>query len=130
MSNQGHCNCESINVVLPLDLQKNTLSCFCSNCQRAGGLFAPNYIVDEQQAKITDTNGTLKTFTTTAQSGNKVQRSFCGNCGSPVATRTPKYPGKVIIKAVLFDVIAAPTAEVFTHRRPAWQKAVDEAKQM
>lgn len=92
-------------------------------------------------------NGTLKTFTATAQSGNKVevceshilthkgladnlQRSFCGDCGSPVVTRTPKYPGKAIIKASLFDQIAAPTAEVFTQRRPEWQEPVDGAQQL
>ncbi|RGP81382.1 longiborneol synthase [Fusarium longipes] len=130
MSNQGHCNCESIKVVLAPDLQKDTLSCFCSNCQRAGGLFAPNYIVDEDDAKITDSNGSLKTFTATAQSGNKVERSFCGDCGSPVVTRTPKYPGKAIIKASLFDEIATPAAESFTQRRPKWQKPVDGAQQL
>ncbi|KAH7188108.1 Mss4-like protein [Fusarium flagelliforme] len=130
MSNQGHCNCESIKVELAPELQKDTLSCFCSNCQRAGGLFAPNYVVDEDKAKITDSNGTLKTFTATAQSGNKVERSFCGDCGSPVVTRTPKYPGKAIIKASLFDQIAAPAAESFTQRRPEWQKPVDGAQQL
>lgn len=36
-------------------------------------VFAPNYVVDEDKAKITDTNRTLKTFTATADSGNKVQ---------------------------------------------------------
>lgn len=36
-------------------------------------VFAPNYVVDEDKAKITDSNGTLKTFTATAQSGNKVE---------------------------------------------------------
>ena len=36
-------------------------------------MFAPNYVVDEEKAKITDSNGTLKTFIATADSGNKVQ---------------------------------------------------------
>jgi len=129
MSNQGHCNCESIKVTLDPELQKNTVSCFCSNCQRAGGLFAPNYIVDEEQVQIHDTKGTLKTFIATGDSGNKVDRSFCGDCGSPVVTRTPAFPGKAIIKAVLFDTVAAPAKEIFTHRRPQWQKAADGAEQ-
>ncbi|RGP60781.1 longiborneol synthase [Fusarium sporotrichioides] len=73
MSNQGHCNCESIKVILSPELQKDTLSCFCSNCQRAGGLFAPNYVVDEDDAQVTDSKGTLKTFTAIADSGNKVE---------------------------------------------------------
>jgi len=46
-----------------------------------------------------------------------------------VVTRTPAFPGKAIIKAVLFDTVAAPAKEIFTHRRPQWQKAADGAEQ-
>jgi hypothetical protein len=36
-------------------------------------VFSPNHVVNEDQAKITDSNGTLKPFTAIAQSGNEVE---------------------------------------------------------
>ncbi|OQD91527.1 hypothetical protein PENSOL_c052G09426, partial [Penicillium solitum] len=49
-----------------------------------------------------------------------VVRYFCSGCGSPMFTKTPKAPGKVFLKAALFDVVSPPAAEVFVNKQYQW----------
>lgn len=35
-------------------------------------------------------------------------------------TKTPKAPGKVFLKAALFDVVSPPAAEVFVNKQYQW----------
>lgn len=47
---------------------------------------------------------TIKTyFDTNTMTGTPLGRSFCGNCGSPVALRTGMQPGKVFIPSGCLD---------------------------
>jgi hypothetical protein len=39
---------------------------------------------------------------------------------SPVYTKTPKAPGKIFLKAVLFDTVSVPTTEVFINKQYQW----------
>lgn len=39
---------------------------------------------------------------------------------SPVYTKTPKAPGKVFLKAPLFDIASPPAAEVFINKQYQW----------
>ncbi|KAJ5566562.1 hypothetical protein N7535_008200 [Penicillium sp. DV-2018c] len=121
MSYQGHCNCESVRVTLP-EQPPNTAICHCNSCKRAGGsAFSLNYFVNEDSVTIEDPESTLKLFEDTkAFSGNLVKRYFCSKCGSPVYTKTPKAPGKLFLKASLFDTVAPPTSEVFSEKQHRW----------
>ncbi|KAJ5766126.1 uncharacterized protein N7511_003742 [Penicillium nucicola] len=121
MSYQGHCNCESIRVVLPQQ-PANTGICYCDSCKRAGGGgFSCNYFVSEDDLTVEDSKKTLKIFEDKkSASGNPVKRHFCSNCGSPVFTTTPKAPGQVFLKAALFDTVSPPKAEVFAEKRYNW----------
>ncbi|KAH7010338.1 hypothetical protein EDB80DRAFT_868857 [Ilyonectria destructans] len=145
MSGAGHCNCGSISIELKEEQRSSSLVCYwyaehtslvesksliinSRGCSRAGGGYSVNYVVDDSDIDIQDARSTLKTYIdTNTDSGNKVQRLFCGDCGSPVLTRSPKFPGKGILKASLFDTMAAPSAEVYTSRREVWQPAIDGA---
>ncbi|CBF74588.1 predicted protein [Aspergillus nidulans FGSC A4] len=121
MPYRGHCICGSIQVSLKEQPPGSSI----------------NYLVDEPDFTVEDTTS-LKTFADTHYaSGNIVACQFCGNCGrgvvlmrvSPVVTRSPRYPGKAFVKASLFDVISPPTMEVFTERRPKWEKPVEGPSQ-
>ncbi|KAJ5660485.1 hypothetical protein N7507_006936 [Penicillium longicatenatum] len=132
MSYTGHCNCESIHVTLPEQPPKTGV-CHCSNCKRVGGgkfnfkaiyqrdtnvqtiaAFSVNYFVPEDDLTINDPNKTLKIFVDSkTASGNVIQRNFCSNCGSAIFTKSPKAPGKVFLKATLFDKISPKGGEVF-----------------
>ncbi|KAL4911476.1 hypothetical protein BDW74DRAFT_172935 [Aspergillus multicolor] len=128
MSYKGCCICGSIQVSLK-EQPPNSLRCYCRNCARSGGGSSINYVVDEPEFSLQDT-GSLKSFEDSQTlSGNTILRQFCGNCGSPVATKSPKFPGKALVKASLFDTISPPKAEVFTDRRQEWQRPVEGAEQ-
>ncbi|PGH12316.1 hypothetical protein AJ79_04382 [Helicocarpus griseus UAMH5409] len=132
MPSHGHCNCGSVGVTLKQEEQNlNSLLCYCRNCVRSGGGYSVNYTVSEEDADIKDPQSTLNTYIdSNTASGNSIKRQFCGRCGSAVATRSPKLPGMVLIKASLFDRIAHPTMELHTHQRQSWQPAVQGAKQL
>ncbi|CAI7664898.1 unnamed protein product [Penicillium viridicatum] len=121
MSYQGHCNCESIRITLPRQPPSSTV-CHCDCCKRAGGgALSVNYFVNEDELTVNDPNATLKIYEDKKSvSGNFVKRYFCSSCGSPVYTKTPKAPGKVFLKASLFDIVSPPAAEVFINKQYQW----------
>jgi hypothetical protein len=57
--------------------------------------------VDE--ASLTICSGKTKGYTKTADSGRKITREFCPECGSPLFTRGQSCPGMVFIKAGSLD---------------------------
>lgn len=63
-----------------------------------------------------------------ANKGN-VKRQYCGNCGSPILSKSPKYPGMSIFKAMLFEELAPPSIEVFTGSRVGFVKPIEGAEQ-
>ncbi|KAJ5887220.1 hypothetical protein N7504_011267 [Penicillium tannophilum] len=110
MSYTGHCNCESIHVTLPEQPPKTGV-CHCSNCKRVGGACSVNYFVPEGNLTIDDPDKTLKIFVDSkTASGNVIQPSA-------IFTKSPKAPGKVFLKATLFDTISPKGGEVFAEHR-------------
>ncbi|KAJ5593371.1 hypothetical protein N7537_010275 [Penicillium hordei] len=94
MSYQGHCNCET---------------------------FSVNYFVNEDELTVNDPNATLKMYEDKKSlTSNIMERYFCSRYGSPVYTKTPKAPGKIFLKAVLFDTVSVPTTEVFINKQYQW----------
>ncbi|OJJ87632.1 GFA family protein [Aspergillus glaucus CBS 516.65] len=127
---KGVCNCGNIQV--SLDQQpENTLVCHCRNCTKAGGgPFSINYAVEDSTANINDPHASLKIYKdANTDSGNRIQRQFCGNCGSPILSKSPKYPGMSIFKAMLFEELAPPSKEVFTGSRVGFVKPIEGAEQ-
>ncbi len=60
-------------------------------------------------------SGTMKSFQRT-DIDHAVTRYFCGNCGTGIATETPKRPGAIIVKVGTFDdpTIYKQGAAIFT----------------
>lgn len=48
---------------------------------------------------------------------------------SPIMTESPQAPGKIFLKASLFDHISKPAVEVFTKRREPWGNLIEGAHQ-
>jgi hypothetical protein len=129
--NTGKYLCGQITVSLTkeaLDASDNICVCHCKNCRQASGsLGSINVFVPESDVKII---GQPKMYQdNNTDSGTSVQRAFCGNCGSPIYTTSPKMPGVQIIKLGLFDQIPKPSMEVYCKGRSSWDKPIDNAKQ-
>ncbi|CAI4213909.1 unnamed protein product [Parascedosporium putredinis] len=116
-SYDGHCNCGGIEVSLP-QAPSTVIACHCLNCRRTGGPYSINYIVEESDASIKEITSVLTLYSDkNTFSGNEIVRQFCNNCGSSVLTRSPAFPGKLIVKASLFDHIPSEKKELFAEER-------------
>src|SRR5216683_7657710 len=86
----GGCMCGAVRYESSADavMQAN---CYCRDCQRStGGAFAPVVLVPKEAFKLT--KGQLKHYEVSADSGNKVSRGFCADCGSPIISLLAGMP--------------------------------------
>jgi hypothetical protein len=66
--------------------------------------------------------GQVKGYTTIADSGRKITREFCPNCGAPLFTRAEKLPDSVFLKAGSLDEpeLVKPNCQTWTKRAVPW----------
>lgn len=83
MSTTGQCLCGEIRYSLDADPVMSGV-CHCKNCQRqAGSAFSTLAGVPKEAFELS--SGELKLYEDKdTESGNAVQRFFCGDCGSPI----------------------------------------------
>ena len=95
-------------------------SCYCRDCQRStGSAFSPVLLVPKDAFKLT--NGQLKHYEVTGDSGNKVSRGFCADCGSPIMSVLSAMPFTAIKAGSLDDPNQfQPTASIFVASAPKW----------
>ena len=99
----------------------NAFNCYCRACQRAtGSAFSSVLFVPTSAFRLT--RGAPKYFITTGDSGGKVERGFCVDCGSPTLSRLSAYPEIIGIVAASLDDPSRhqPMVELFTANAPAW----------
>ena len=76
----GGCLCGTIRYAVNAE-PKRIANCHCDDCRKAtGAAFATNIFVDAD--KVVVTQGTPKSYSHTADSGNTMTKQFCGDCGS------------------------------------------------
>ena len=102
----GRCYCGQTHV--SARSPKTVLYCHCADCRRSAG--APvTAFVEFKIADVDIQSDTLKSVTV-----NKgVTRSFCGNCGSPIAGTYDYLPGMTYISLGVLD--QAEKLEPITH---------------
>jgi len=80
----------------------NASYCHCDDCKRAtGGPYTVGVLVRAADLRILC--GQVKGYTALADSGRKITREFCPNCGSPLFTRAEKCHDSVFVKAGSLD---------------------------
>lgn len=95
--------------------------CHCDDCKRAtGGPYTVGVLSDA--AKLRIVSGAVKGYTAIADSGRKITRQFCPECGSPLFTRAEVLPDKVFIKAGSLDQpeLVKPSCQMWTERAVPW----------
>ena len=119
MTQTGRCLCGQVRYTLNADKVAAAI-CHCKHCQRqAGSAFSVIAVASADQLKI---HGTLKTYEDTADSGAKLHRQFCPNCGSAMFSILFENPQQIIIKAGTFDDTSwiAPMAHVWCGSAQDW----------
>ncbi len=127
MSNEpirGGCLCGAVRYEL-LQPPLATALCHCTHCQRqSGSLMSMVCMVPD--AAFTSTSE-MRMYLDKGDSGGKVERHFCGRCGSPIFSRVEATPGVVFVKAGTLDRWQdfKPSVEVYRSRTASWLPAID-----
>ena len=91
--------------------------CHCTDCQQfTGSVFAAALFFPRESFRIV--SGTPTKFAVTAESGKKVEREFCGNCGASLFEVLEKLPDLISVAAGSLDDKA-----VFKPARHIWTKS-------
>ena len=117
---RGRCLCGAVRYECTAD-PENASYCHCDDCKRAtGGPYTVGVLARAADLRIL--SGQVKGHTTIADSGRKITREFCPNCGSPLFTRAEKYPDSVFLKAGSLDEPERikPNCQTWTKRAVPW----------
>ena len=97
----GGCLCGAIRYSVSQAPDK-IIACHCTHCQKISGTGAShNALVPTAAVKFTA--GTPKRYADTAQSGNILNRYFCGDCGSPIYSQRATMPEMMVLKVGTLD---------------------------
>jgi hypothetical protein len=102
--------------------------CHCRNCQRyTGSAFETVIAFPSSSVSV---QGELKTFEDTGDSGKRVYRRFCPNCGSGIIAEADMLPGVRLVLAGTLDDLAAfkPTMDVYWSSAQPWVQTGGERK--
>jgi len=79
----------------------SSATCHCKNCQKQTGT-AFSVVIGVPKSAIS-IEGPIKTFHDTGDSGQRVDRNFCSECGSPIFSDVAVMQDIVFIKAGTLD---------------------------
>ena len=117
---RGGCLCGAVRYECTGD-PGNASYCHCDDCRRAtGGPYTVGVLVRAADLRIL--SGQVKGYTTIADSGRKITRQSCPECGSPLFTRAEKCPDLVFLKAGSLDEPqrVKPNCQTWTKRAVPW----------
>jgi hypothetical protein len=116
---EGSCACGAV-TVRSQEKAKSLCVCHCIDCQKfSGSTYAANVFFSKDAVEVT---GEVRSYTSKADSGNDLVRSFCPVC-SVVVTLAPMVVPHVLV--IPLGVLAdrdqySPKMELFTDRKLPW----------
>lgn len=126
MSQTGQCLCGAITYEID-NPPAQTGICHCKNCQRqAGSAYSTLAVVPATEFRFTKGEPKLYMDGDT-ESGNAVERHFCGNCGSPIYSALDAMPGIKILKTGTLDDTSAfkPQFQAWCDSKQDWVQLED-----
>lgn len=115
----GGCLCGAVRYVstaAPVTVR----ACWCRVCQHiASGNATINVVFPKDAVTVT---GETRDFSSLADSGNRMHRRFCPECGTHLFSESEARPHLLIARAGTLDdpSIAKPTALIWTRSAPRW----------
>ena len=101
MEKSGGCACGSVRYVVTGEPVRTGV-CYCKDCQkRTGSAFGMGCFFPKDKVEISQ--GSTKTYSRTAESGNTVSIQFCPDCGTSVLWTTEALPHAVGVAGGTFD---------------------------
>lgn len=129
MAHSGQCLCGDIRYEFSNEPAMMGI-CHCKNCQRqAGSAFSTLAGIPKAEFEM---SGEPKIYEDEdTESGNTVQRFFCGRCGSPIYSAVPSDPDTLYLKTGTLDDTSdfAPMFHVWCSSKQNWVTLEDEVPQ-
>ena len=116
----GGCMCKQLRYEIAAEAPMAARVCWCRVCQYVGaGSGTANALFAKDAITIT---GEYKSYTSVADSGAVMRRSFCPNCGTPVFSEAEPRPHHIIVRVGTLDdpEIGKPVATIWTVAAPSW----------
>ena len=117
----GRCLCGAVRYRAGPRLYPPTV-CHCESCRRAAGAHAVGWItVHESSAAFT--SGQPRAYA----SSPGVERTYCGQCGTPLTYRSKRRPGEIDFTIGSLDSAdaATPVDHIWMADAPAWDRPGD-----
>jgi hypothetical protein len=126
----GGCLCGAIRYQVDAPITE-LRACHCTNCQRASGGHG-TVAAPVPRASLKLTKGTPKQFVDKADSGRKLVRYFCGDCGSPLYSHREMAPEMLNVRAGTLDDSAGLkiTMDIWTKSARSWHHIDPASKQI
>lgn len=115
----GHCLCGQVRLAVEAE-PIGSRACWCRLCQYlAAGNATVNVLFPTEAVH---TQGTVKWYESTADSGNLMKRGFCPECGTQIFSYTDSRPHITVIRSGVLDEPdrGAPAGYIWTDEAPAW----------
>ena len=120
----GGCACGAVRYQTRAEVEF-AFNCHCRKCQRAtGGGHSSAFAVP---AAAFEVSGIIKEFASASDNGAITFAGFCPECGSPLTSRTERFPERIYVHAASLDepFKFSPTFVVFTNAAQPWDPPSD-----
>jgi len=126
MTIAGGCLCGQLRYEIAAEKPILARICWCRDCQYTGaGSGTANAIFRKVGLTMT---GERAVFTSKADSGATMHRSFCPRCGTPVFSEAEPRPELIVVRVGTLDdpEIGKPVGTIWTRSAPSWA-CIDES---
>jgi hypothetical protein len=97
----GGCRCGAVRYECTAE-PAGVAFCFCRDCQIASGADSSCIVLVPRDA-LAITRGELGTFAVRGDSGKRVTRKFCRECGTPLFSELEVKPDLAVVRAASLD---------------------------
>lgn len=115
----GGCACGAVRYESNAEIEF-AFHCFCRKCQHmTGGGHSSAFALPSSDVKLT---GDLKYFEQVSDSGSVTHAGFCPACGSPVLSKTERFPDRLYMHVATLDDPSTfnPSFVVFEEAAQPW----------
>ena len=116
---EGGCLCGDVRIQISGEATLEG-ECHCGQCRKNCGGNAAAFLMFPKDA-VRLVKGNLRYFDTIADSGNKIARGFCPNCGTPIMSFLERSDEIVIVKLGALD-----DPSFFTPKMVFWTSAAHD----
>ncbi|WP_371933276.1 GFA family protein [Ruegeria discodermiae] len=96
----GGCACGAVRYECRAKIEFS-FNCHCRKCQRAtGGGHSSAFAIPKVEFKV---SGIIREFASPSDNGAITYAGFCPECGSPLTSRTERFPERIYVHAATLD---------------------------